>query len=144
MSILGNIADKAAFAFDVQGEFALASGYGITMKPDVSMSMKFMLGLLNSRLLDWHWKRISTPLQGGFFRYFTQFVAQLPVVSLDLQIGSERAEHNAIVKLVEKILVARRSSPVAGTSALEREIDERVYKLYGLTKDEIKIVEEGR
>ena len=32
---------------------------------------------------------------------------------------------------------------VADTAALEREIDERVYRLYGLTAEEIKIVEEA-
>ena len=35
----------------------------------------------------------------------------------------------------------RQENPAADTSALEREIDERVYKLYGLTEEEIKIVE---
>ncbi len=32
-------------------------------------------------------------------------------------------------------------SPVAGTSDLEKQIDEMVYEIYGLTKEEIKIVE---
>ena len=50
------------------------------------------------------------------------------------------AEHDAVVKLVDRILVARRANPAADTSAWEREIDDRVYRLYGLTKEEIKIV----
>lgn len=36
-----------------------------------------------------------------------------------------------------------RAEPNADTTALEREIDERVYRLYGLTADEIKPVEEA-
>jgi hypothetical protein len=44
---------------------------------------------------------------------------------------------------VDKILAAKRADPAADTSAWEREIDERVYRLYGLTAEEIKIVEEG-
>jgi adenine-specific DNA-methyltransferase len=40
-------------------------------------------------------------------------------------------------------LAAKRSNPQADTSAWEREIDERVYRLYGLTPAEIKIVEGG-
>jgi hypothetical protein len=47
------------------------------------------------------------------------------------------------VKLVERILAAKRADPAADVSAWEREIDERVYRLYGLTPEEIKIVEEG-
>ena len=63
-----------------------------------------------------------------------------------------RREQDALVGLVERILSARRAAPLADTSALEREIDERVYRLYlpaprlrqagALTPDEIKLVEE--
>ena len=40
-------------------------------------------------------------------------------------------------------LQARRHKPEADTAALEREIDQRVYALYGLTADEIRLVEES-
>ncbi len=50
---------------------------------------------------------------------------------------------NGAMKLVDKIPAAKRADPAADTSALEREIDERVYRLYGLTPEEIKIIEEG-
>ena len=55
--------------------------------------------------------------------------------------ASERAEHDALVGLVERILAAKRAAPLADTSALEREINQRVYRLYALTPDEIKLVE---
>lgn len=54
-----------------------------------------------------------------------------------------RAEHAALVGLVERILAAKRDKPAADTTALEREIDARVYRLYGLTPDEIKLVEDA-
>ncbi len=38
---------------------------------------------------------------------------------------------------------AKRADPSADTSAWEREIDQLVYRLYGLTPEEIKIVEES-
>jgi hypothetical protein len=41
------------------------------------------------------------------------------------------------------IPLTKRAAPDANTTALEREIDERVYRLYGLTADEIKLVEEN-
>ena len=49
----------------------------------------------------------------------------------------------AVERLVDRILAAKQRDAEADTSVLEREIDERVYRLYGLTADEIKIVEEG-
>jgi hypothetical protein len=42
---------------------------------------------------------------------------------------------------VERFLAAKKIDPAADTSAIDREIDERVYRLYGLTKEEIAIVE---
>jgi adenine-specific DNA-methyltransferase len=44
-------------------------------------------------------------------------------------------------KLVDHILSAKRANPQADTSAMEREIDQLVYQLYGLTEEEVKIVE---
>jgi adenine-specific DNA-methyltransferase len=45
-------------------------------------------------------------------------------------------------RIVDRILAAKKTNPAA-VSALEREIDERVYRLFGLTKEEIKIVEKA-
>jgi hypothetical protein len=47
------------------------------------------------------------------------------------------------IAAVNRILAAKAKDPDADTTALEREIDQRVYALYGLTPDEIKIVEDS-
>jgi adenine-specific DNA-methyltransferase len=139
--LVPDIADRAAFALDEKGDFAFTSGYGITLKPSVRLSPKYLLALLNSRLLDYFWKRISTPLRGGFFRYFTQFIEQLPIAPIDFADAASRAAHDALAGLAERVLAAKRADPAADSSALEREIDQRVYALYGLTPEEIKLVE---
>ena len=141
--LVPDIADRTAFAYDEKGEFAFTSGYGIILKPEVKESPKYVLGLLNSQLLDWYWKRVSTPLRGGFYRYFSQFIQQLSIRPIDFGSASERAEHDALAVLVERILSAKRINPSADTSTLEREIDQRVYRLYALTPEEIKLVEES-
>ena len=46
------------------------------------------------------------------------------------------------MRWVDRILAAKRKNAAADTSKLDREIDQLVYKLYGLTEEEIKIVEE--
>ena len=46
-----------------------------------------------------------------------------------------------ITELVERILAAKAKNPQADTSPLEKEIDELVYQLYGLTEEEKNIVE---
>jgi hypothetical protein len=45
--------------------------------------------------------------------------------------------------IVDQILFLKKSNPSADTSALEAEIDRLVYELYGLTEEEIRIVEGG-
>ena len=45
------------------------------------------------------------------------------------------------MKLVNRIMASKRANPQADTSALEQEIDRLVYELYGLTEEEIAVVE---
>ena len=59
--------------------------------------------------------------------------SSVPVVSSEKQ--------KAVKRLVERILSAKQRDAGADVRALEREIDELVYALYGLTPEEIKLVE---
>lgn len=53
------------------------------------------------------------------------------------------AQEKELTNLAQKILAAKKRDPEADTSALEREIDQLVYQLYGLTPEEIAVVEES-
>jgi hypothetical protein len=53
----------------------------------------------------------------------------------------DQSKQKEFVTLVDKIIVAKKSDPTSDTSVLEAEIDRQVYELYGLTKEEIRIVE---
>ena len=55
----------------------------------------------------------------------------------------DAAAQKPIVALVDRILAAKRDNPDADVSALEAEIDQLVYSLYGLTREEIAIIEES-
>ena len=83
--LVPDIADGASFALDEKGEYAFTSGYGITLRPTTKESPKYVLGLLNMRLLDFYLKRVSTTMRGGFFRYFTQFIEQIPIRQINFQ-----------------------------------------------------------
>jgi hypothetical protein len=72
-----------------------------------------------------------------------QFIEQLPIRPIDFGVAAERAEQAALVGLVERILTAERASPSADTTALEREIDARVYRLYAPSPAEMQLVEEA-
>ena len=85
---------------------------------------------------------------------FTQYVEQLPIRTIDASDSAGKARHDRIVKLVEGMLQLHASLASAKTpdekkalqrqlDATDRQIDQLVYELYGLTDDEIKIVEEA-
>ncbi len=104
--LVPDIADRASFALDDTGAFAFTSGYGITLKENCGLTLKFVLGLANSSVLDFYWRQVSTPLQGGFYRYFTQFIEQLPIPD------STIPQRNVIESLVDYVIWLHRQSSV--------------------------------
>jgi len=106
--LVPDIANFASFAFDETGEFAFASGYGITLKAEAKESPAYLLGLLNSRLLDYYLKQVSTTMRGGYFRYFTQFIEQLPIKRIDPKNKREAKLEKEIVEGVEAIQAAHK------------------------------------
>ena len=152
--LVPDIADRASFALDRDGRYAFTSGYGITLKSSTSESPLFVLGLLNSRVLDFYLKRISTTMRGGFFRYFTQYIEQLPIRPIDFTNPADVARHDRMVSLVERMLdlhkrLAAEQTPHVKTvlqrqiEATDRQIDAFVYELYGLTEAEVRVIEES-
>jgi predicted type IV restriction endonuclease len=150
--LVPDIADRASFALDKEGQFAFTSGYAITLKREVPETDLYILGLLNSKLLDFFLKRISTTLRGGYFRYFTQYIEQLPIRTIDFTDKADKRRHDRMVSLVETMLElnkkvaemkAGHERTVVGRqiAATDRQIDQLVYELYGLTDEEIAIVE---
>jgi type I restriction-modification system DNA methylase subunit len=150
--LVPDIADRACFAFDEDGIYAFTSGYGITLREEIAESPKYILGLLNSKVLDFYLQKVSTPMRGGFFRYFTQFIERLPIHPINFSNPAEKACHDKMVSLVDQMLSLNKQLPSAKTDhektalqrqidASDRQIDQLVYELYGLTEEEVKIVE---
>jgi hypothetical protein len=110
-----------------------------------------MVGLINSKLLDWFLKHVSTTFHGGYFAANKQFLVQLPIRAIDFSDPADVARHSSMVALVEQMLALHKQLPEARTpheqtalqrqiEATDREIDALVYELYGLTEEEILIV----
>ncbi|PUD04234.1 type IIG restriction enzyme/methyltransferase [Helicobacter pylori] len=97
---------------------------------------KFLVGLLNSRLLDWLFRKTSTNNHVNLYELET-----LPIPQIT---KSNKPIADKIIALVDKILQAKEKDPKANTQKLEKEIDALVYRLYHLTDEEIKIIEDGK
>ncbi|WQV28343.1 Eco57I restriction-modification methylase domain-containing protein [Helicobacter pylori] len=97
---------------------------------------KFLVGLLNSRLLDWLFRKTSTNNHVNLYELET-----LPIPQIT---KSNKPTADKIIALVDKILQAKEKDPKANTQELEKEIDALVYQLYNLTDEEIKTIENGQ
>jgi type I restriction-modification system DNA methylase subunit len=154
------IATGSCFAADLEGKYYFVGsggggggGYGITLRESTKFSYAYLLGLLNSKLLSGYLKGTSTPFRGGFIALNRQYIEQLPIRGIDFSDPAEKARHDKMVILVERMLdlqkkLAAAKNPNDKTNlqreieATDRQIDQLVYELYGLTAEEIKIVEE--
>jgi len=151
-----DIATCSSFSLDGTGEIfftgGVAGGYGILVSPEYSR--EYMLGLLNSRLLEWFIQHIATQMRGGYFSYESRFIRNLPIRTIDFTDPEDKARHDKMVHLVQTMLSLHKQLAGAKTdhersliqrqiNATDRQIDRLVYELYGLTDEEIRIVEEA-
>ena len=100
-----------------------------------SLSVKYVLALLNSRLMQYYYASKFKSDTNIFPKIRIAQVNELPIKKL-----SELAQQ-PFIALVDQILASKRENPAADTLDLEMQIDRMVYELYGLTDDEIAIVE---
>ena len=110
--------------------------YYLQQKDNQKTSNKFILALLNSKLINF-WFEInykSTKINGGYFD-----LRGVQIESIPLKIPTEKQE-KPIVQLVEKVTSLKEENKNA--MELEDEIDILVYDLYGLTQEERKIIKE--
>ena len=102
-------------------------------KPNINIS--FVLGVLNSKLTDFYYEFLNPEKGEALAEVKREHVIQLPVPF------SSPEQQKPIIDLVDEILAAKKANPQADTSNEEAEIDRLVYALYGLSDDEINVVE---
>lgn len=154
-----SIANKSSFTLDSDGKYYFVGsggggggGYGITLSDEVHISYLYLLGLLNSHLLNTYLKTISTPFRGGYIAFNRQYIEQLPIRMINFSNPADKSQHDRMVELVERMLSLHKRLADARLprdkeliqqqiTVTDRQIDRLVYELYGLTEEEIRMVE---
>ena len=108
------------------------------VKPHNGSQAKALLAILNSALIAYYFKKKYNRQDKTFPEIRIYELSSLPVPKI---VASNVARD--ITRLVDETLNAKQRGAETDTSALEREIDQLVYALYGLTPEEIQIVEES-
>ena len=96
-----------------------------------TVDLKYLLGIMNSKYAS----VLLTNIRGGDYHITPEHIRNIPIPS------ASTAQQQPIIDLVDQILDKKNSDPNSDTSELEHKIDLLVYDLYGLTADEIAIVE---
>jgi hypothetical protein len=99
-------------------------------------SIKYLLSIINSKFVSYLKTKNSTSAKKDDFTQLTMN----DIRKLRIPIPTPNQVVN-IENIVDQILTAKKSSPKADTSELEKEIDKIVYELYGLSEEEIRIIE---
>jgi hypothetical protein len=152
------LVERLHAAFDHDGSHFLdnVDVGGVTLKGAYAQQgLEYLLALLNCRLMRWYFPQVSAPFRGGWRSANRQFLSLLPVRIIDFKNAEDSAVHRQLLALVASIQtlhkqlagaksVAQRAIIQRQIDATDAEIDRLVYELYGLTGEEIAIVEGGR
>ena len=109
-------------------------------KPNVnSVSLEFLWGLLNSKLATFlHFNSSPKATKGAFPKILIEDLKNFPIPESD---PINEPIRTTIELIAEEIFAKKQVDSTIDTTGLEVEIDHLVYELYGLTEEEIKIVE---
>ena len=128
--IWSDISAHGCFVYDTKKLYLLDTAFIMT-----GDDLKYLLAILNSRLISWYMPHVAVNLGETGIRWKKIYVEKLPIPQIP------KAKQLPFVKLAEKITAAKAANSAVATGKLESEIDQLVYELYGLTKKEIAIVE---
>jgi hypothetical protein len=120
------------------------------------IKLEYINGILNSKLITYLFKSMfqSKHLAGGYLAINKSQLEKIPIRTIDFTNKSDVVMHDKMVSLVETMLELNKrlretSNPAdiemtkRQIEATDNQIDQLVYRLYGLTDDEIRIVEDS-
>ncbi|MGB3458570.1 MAG: N-6 DNA methylase [Halobacteriota archaeon] len=142
------------FAGYTEQEFYNAQiGFNLLLKPKVNVSLNFLLALVNSRLMTfYHRNRFLDQSKRVFQKILIQDAKKFPISTIDFSNPTEKAQHAKLVSLVDNLLELQKKNHETRMERdkelyerqikfVDAQIDRLVYDLYGLTEEEMKVVE---
>jgi hypothetical protein len=147
--LLRKTGDRIVATYDNTGVFPEQSLYFI-YENNSQISYFYLLGIINSKTLNAYFRAKSLTNKQSIAQVKKVHLDELPIYAPDLSNHKELENHEIMVNLVKNMLeLHKRSSKTPyeqerlkrEIDATDAQIDRLVYDLYGLTEEEIKIVE---
>lgn len=101
------------------------------------INVKYLTAILNSKLIAF-WLKHKGKMQGNNYQIDKEPLLNIPIVTIN---SKNQKIADELINLVDEILKAKEQDKNANTQELENKINSLVYKLYNLTEEEIKIIE---
>jgi len=101
--LVPNYSTSNKFAHDNRSFYTLTDTYVIVAKQKI-VSLKYVLGILNSRLMNFFYRYVSKLKRDGYMEYFTRPLSEIPIKKIDMKIPEEKNAHNKIAEDVDKII----------------------------------------
>ncbi|MDR1142230.1 MAG: N-6 DNA methylase, partial [Planctomycetaceae bacterium] len=154
-----NAANKIVIRQTGESLIATHIGQGIICRNNLhivinnsNFNLMFFLALINSKLMSFIYEIMNPEKGEALAEVKKTHIEQLPIPTPDLSKKSNKTTHDNIVSLVHKMLQLKhkehaKQKPQMKTilqrqiNGLDQQIDKTVYQLYGLTEEEIRIVE---
>ena len=144
--IVPAIVKRGSYAFDRNNVY---SNDKTTIIPTNDL---YLLGILNSKVSDFVIFSIASTKQGGYYEYKPMYISKIPIRTINFSDPVDKARHDRMVALVTQMLELNKKLQDATldhektllsrqVEATDAAIDKLVYELYGLTEEEIGIVE---
>ncbi|MEJ5260839.1 MAG: N-6 DNA methylase [Anaerohalosphaeraceae bacterium] len=144
--------DEIILSLDEEQYFATDGLYLFGTK--TSHNIKYIMGILNSKMFKFLYRLVAIESGRVLAQVKPTVLNQLPIRKVDFSNAAEKAQHDRMVELVERMLELNKRLQAVKTpdekvrlerqiTATDREIDELVYELYGLTEEEKRMVEEA-
>jgi methylase of polypeptide subunit release factors len=131
------LATENRFALDAHPRFLGLTDTTVLYDAGQPEDLRYLLGVLNSRLLTFRFRYLGKLKSGNLREYFENTVSKLPIPRL----AAEDPRHVRLVTLVDEALsLAERQAP--RLEAVERLIDQEVYALFGITPEEQSHIEQ--
>lgn len=74
-------------------------GFTVTFSETCPVDPKYVLGLLNSRLLSWKLEKLSNVFRGGWITCTKQYFGELPIRTINFSDQADKARHDRMVQL---------------------------------------------
>jgi hypothetical protein len=136
----------------IEGGFIARNNLHIIISKEKESELHFLLGLINSKLMNYVYSFMNPERGEALAEVKKRHVELLPICSIDFSNKKGESLHDKMVSLVEVMLDLHKKLAAAKTpnektvlqrqiTATDNQMDQLVYELYGLTADEIALVE---